>query len=107
MRAARFIFLIALMQPAFADEPTLEIIPLRHLTVEQAITLVKPFLEKEGALSGWNNQLVVRTTPENLAQIRKMLQTLDVPPRRLLITVKQDRQIEQADNEISTKGEIR
>ena len=107
MRAVSFLLLFALMQPVLAAEPTLDIVPLRHLTVEQAITLVKPFIEKEGALSGWNNQLVVRTTPENMAQIKEMLQTLDVPPRRLLITVKQNAQIEQADNEISTRGEIR
>lgn len=107
MRILRFIILCVLIQPAFADESTLEIIPLRYLTAEQAIRLVKPFIEKEGALSGWNNQLAVRTTPENLVQIKKMLQSLDVPPRRLLITVKQDRQTEQADNEISTRGEVR
>ncbi len=107
MRAAQFLLLFVLVQSTFAAEPTLEIVPLRHLMVEQAITLIKPFIEKEGALSGWNNQLIVRTTPENMAQIKRMLHTLDIPPHRLLITVKQDRQIEQADNEVSTRGEIR
>lgn len=107
MRAAQFLLLFVLVQSAFAAEPTLEIVPLRHLMVEQAITLIKPFIEKEGTLSGWNNQLIVRTTPENMAQIKRMLHTLDIPPHRLLITVKQDRKIEQADNEVSTRGEIR
>lgn len=107
MRIVRLIILCALMQPAFAAEPAPEIIPLRHLTAEQAVELVKPFIEKEGALSGHNNQLIVRTTAENLAQIREMLKALDIAPRRLLITVKQDRLIEQADNEISTRGGIR
>ncbi|MDP1708699.1 MAG: secretin N-terminal domain-containing protein [Gammaproteobacteria bacterium] len=107
MTIIRFIILCVLMQPVLAAEPTLEIIPLRHLTAEQAVALVKPFIDKDGALSGHNNQLIVRTTPENLAQIRQMLKTLDVAQRRLLITVRQDGRSDQADSEASLRGSIK
>lgn len=99
--------LLLLMQAVSAAESAVEIMPLRHLTVEQAITLVKPFIEKEGALSGWNNQLVVRTTPNNLVQIKDILLALDVAPRRLLVTVKQNARDEQARNEAAVQGQIR
>lgn len=106
MHIVRFIILCVLMQPVTAAEPTLEVIPLRHLTAEQAVALVKPFIDKDGALSGRNNQLIVRTSPENLAQIRQMLKTLDVAPRRLLVTVRQDGRSEQAGSEAAIRGGI-
>lgn len=107
MPIIRFIILCVLMQPVLAAEPTLEIIPLRHLPAEQAVALVKPFIDKDGALSGRNNQLIVRTTPENLAQIRQMLKTLDVAQRRLLVTVRQDGHSDQAGSEASLRGSIK
>lgn len=107
MRAVIFALLMMLMLGVSAAEPTLEIIPLKHITAEQAMTLVKPFVENSGALSGYNNQLIVRTTPGNLAQIKEILLTLDVAPRRLLITVKQDAQDEQVTDEAVVQGEIR
>jgi type II secretory pathway component GspD/PulD (secretin) len=107
MRMVFFMILCVLMQPVLAAEPTLEVIPLRHLTAEQAVALVEPFIDKDGALSGHNNQLIVRTAPENLAQIRQMLKTLDVAQRRLLITVRQDGRSEQAGSEAAIRGSIK
>ncbi|MCW8880707.1 MAG: hypothetical protein OQK92_00240, partial [Sedimenticola sp.] len=36
-----------------------------------------------------NDQLIIRTSPENLSEIRKIIQRLDQPPRRLMIAVRQ------------------
>ena len=75
--------------PAFAQN-TLEVIPLRHRTVDQVLPVLRPLLEPGGALSGQSNQLIVRTSPRNLAEIRAALDAIDTPARRLLVSVRFD-----------------
>jgi type II secretory pathway component GspD/PulD (secretin) len=69
---------------------TLEVITLRHSTAEQVIPVLRPLLEPGGALSGQYNQLIVRTSAANLAQIRAALDAIDRPQRRLTILVRFD-----------------
>lgn len=89
---------------------TLEVITLRHRTADQVIPVLRPLLEPGGALSGQYNQLIVRTSAANLAQIRSALDAIDQPQRRLAISVRFDRAQEatnrgiQADARISNRG---
>ena len=73
---------------AFAQ--TLEIIELRNRAVEQIIPIVRPMLDRDGVLTGSGFQLMVRTSPANLTQIRQMVATLDRAARQLMIQVRQD-----------------
>jgi type II secretory pathway component GspD/PulD (secretin) len=93
--------------PAYSEESKLEVIALKHLTSEQAVNLLKPLLDKEGAISGMNNQLVVRTTPGNLEQIKQALAALDVASHRLMITVKQDVSRGRETSAAEVSGHIR
>ena len=68
----------------------LEIIPLQHRTVEQVLPVLRPLLEPGGTLTGQSNQLIVRASPRNLAEIRSALEAIDRPLRRLQISVRQD-----------------
>ena len=68
----------------------IEVITLRNRTAEQVIPILQPLLAPGGALSGQYNQLIVRTSPENLAQIRGVLDSIDRPARRLVISVRFD-----------------
>ena len=74
---------------AFAQQ-SLEIIPLQHRTVEQVLPSLQPLLEPGGTLSGMNDQLFLRASPKNRAEIRQALAAIDVPSRRLVITVTTD-----------------
>lgn len=69
---------------------SLEVIPLRHATVEQVLPVLQPLLEPGGVLTGQRNQLIVRTSPANLADIRRALEALDVPARKLVISVRHE-----------------
>ena len=89
---------------AFGQE-SLEVISLRHRTAEQVIPVLRPLLEPGGALTGQYNQLIVRTTPANLAQIRAALAAIDTPIRRLVISVRFDRGESSAASGI--RGEAR
>jgi hypothetical protein len=67
-----------------------EVIPLQHRVSEEIIPVLQPFLDKQGAVSGIQNQLIVRTTVINLEEIKRLLTEIDVAPRLLIIIVKQD-----------------
>lgn len=75
---------------AAAGETVLEVVPLKYRTADEVVPLVRPFLEREGVITGMQSQLIIRTTPSNLAQIKQLLAGIDTAPRRLRITVKQD-----------------
>jgi len=73
-----------------ADPTILEVIQLKHRTTDEIIPLIHPFLDKQGALNGMRGRLIIRTTPDNLQEIKQLLNEIDTAPRRLIITVKQD-----------------
>lgn len=75
---------------ATAQQTVLEVIPLRYRTAPEVIPVIEPLLGREGSVSGFQGQLVVRTTPANLEDIKRVLARLDTAPRQLLITVRQD-----------------
>lgn len=79
-----------LVCPARAAQLVLEVVQLRYRTVEQVLPVVQPLVPKPGTVSGMNNNLIVRTTPANLTEIRRVLDAIDRQPRRLMITVRQD-----------------
>ena len=85
----RFAVLMLLASAALAQN-SLEIIGLRHRTAEQVLPSLRPLVEPGGTVSGQGTQLFVRTSPSNLAELRRALDALDRPQRRLLISVRFD-----------------
>jgi type II secretory pathway component GspD/PulD (secretin) len=95
---------LALTGGARAD---LEIIPLRHRTVEQVLPVLQPLVEPGGVLTGQNNQLFVRTSPRNLEEIRRALAAIDTPQRRLMISVRFDSSSRARDSAVDVRGTVR
>ena len=79
------LLLILICFPAVSDELT--IIELQHRLPEQVIPSLKPLLSDGGTMVGANSQLFIKTTPNNLEEIRQALAVLDRPLHRLLISV--------------------
>src|SRR2546430_9346967 len=77
-------------------QQALEIIPLRHRTVDQVLPVLQPLVEPGGALTGQSGQLIVRASPANLAEIKRAMVPIDRPLRRLQIYLRFDIQIESA-----------
>lgn len=75
---------------ALAQITVLEVIPLHYRTAPEVIPIIQPMLAREGSVSGYQGQLVVRTTPANLEEIKRVLASLDTAPRQLLVSVRQD-----------------
>jgi hypothetical protein len=81
------ILMLSLSVAAAADATRIELIELKGRTAEELIPLLQPLVEPEGALSGSGYRLIVRATPAQQQEIRRLLEELDRAPRRLLITV--------------------
>src|SRR5688572_25798016 len=98
---------IALFAPVAAAQMVLEVIPLKYRTAEELIPILQPMLPREGSISGLRGQLVIRTTAANLEEVRKILSSIDVAPRRLLITVAQDLASERTRRGAEVSGTLR
>ena len=88
-----FVFVTSiLLQPlhSLAAGMKLEMIKLNYRTAEEIIPILRPMVNEGGSVSGVRDQLIVKTTPANLSEIRQILASIDRAPRRLMITVKQD-----------------
>jgi hypothetical protein len=75
---------------AAAQQTVLEVITLKYRSADQVVPMLRPLLAPGGTISGLQNRIILRTTPDNLAELRKVLDVVDAAPRRLLISVRQD-----------------
>jgi hypothetical protein len=89
-----FLLALCLATANAAAQGSLEIIPLRYRTVEQVLPVLRPLLEPGGTLTGQANQLIVRTSPRNLEELRSALEAIDTPARRLQISVRFDNAVD-------------
>jgi hypothetical protein len=88
-------------------QTSVEVIALKYRTAEEVIPMLQPMLAKGGSLSGLRGQLVVRTTPANLAELRRVLTTVDAAPIRLLISVAQDSAYDATRRGAEISGSLR
>ena len=93
------VLLLCCAVPALADYP-LTIIELKGRTVEEMIPIIRPLVEPDGAVTGMQNQLIIRAAPEKVAEIRQLLEKLDHPPRQLMIYVRQGAATTASDSQL-------
>jgi hypothetical protein len=91
--------LLALLAGTAHAQQQMEIINLKSRTADQVLPHLRPFIEPGGTLSGMNNQIFLRASDANRRQIKELLGAIDRPPRRLVISVRQD-----ADSAASARG---
>lgn len=97
---------LALGAAAVSAQHALEIISLRHRTVEQVLPVLQPLVEPGGTLSGTRGQLFLRASPGNVAEIRRALEAIDRPSRRLQISVRFDDALEREQRDIAVSGAV-
>ena len=97
---------VALIAGSAAAQGSLEIIPLRHRTADQVLPALRPLMEPGATLSGQGTQLIVRTSPANLEELRRALEEIDRPLRRLQISVRFEDSSDAAARSVETSGRI-
>ena len=89
----------------FAQEK-IEVITLNYRSAAEILPLIQPMVGKDGAVTGLQNRLVIRTSAQNLAQIKRVIASLDTQPRRLMITVRQNTTRDALAQESSVFGSV-
>ncbi|MBS1161214.1 MAG: hypothetical protein H6R15_3633 [Proteobacteria bacterium] len=103
---SRFLLIVLLFfqVPVWAQQ--LEIIELKSKTLEQVLPALLPLVEPGGTLTGMNNQLFLKTSPRNRADIKRALAAIDTPTRRLIIRISQNRQAEDSARGAEASGQV-
>lgn len=99
--------LLGFVLPAVVSaQTTVEVVPLKYRKSEQVIPVLLPLLGRDSSISGFQNQLVIRATPAEMAQLKRVLADIDTAPKRLLITVRQDADMDRDRREAELSGSI-
>jgi hypothetical protein len=101
-------FLLGLLPglAARGEMTTLETIELRYRTAAEVLPVVEPVVRGQGTVTGSGNLLVLRTTPSNLAEVRRVLETIDTRPRRLRVTALQNVDRATRDRLLAAGGRV-
>ena len=68
----------------------LAVIQLQNRSVDEVLPVLQPLLEPGATLTGMNDQLILRASDRNRAEIMKVLAKIDTAPRQLVIYVRQN-----------------
>jgi hypothetical protein len=85
----------------------LKIITLQHRFAEDLIPTIEPMIGPGGTISGYQNQLIVRANPQNIAEIEKLVATLDAVQKNLKITVSREASDFTDNRDFSVSGRKR
>jgi hypothetical protein len=85
----------------------LKIITLQHRFAEDLIPTIEPMIGADGTISGYQNQLIIRANPQNMAEIEKLVATLDAVQKNLKITISREASDSRDSSELSVSGRKR
>lgn len=84
---ARTLLALACLALSLVAQAATEVLSLHYRSAEEILPLAQSVLGNAGRVRAYGNQLIVSAEPEQIAELQDVLQRLDTPPRRLLITV--------------------
>jgi len=108
MRAALKFVLAALLSfwISLVAAQQLEVIELKSQTADQVLPTLLPLVEPGGTLTGVNNQLFLKASPRNRAEIKRALAALDKPTRWLIIHIAENREAENGARGAQAGGQV-
>ena len=83
--------MILLSNISFAAETIIEVIPVYNRPASEIQPLINPMLENTDSVIADGSNLIVKTTPDRLNEIKKLINNLDTRLNNLIITVIQSR----------------
>ncbi|MGZ8257575.1 MAG: secretin N-terminal domain-containing protein [Methylotenera sp.] len=81
-----------------------KIITLQHCLAEGILPAIQPLAGGNGTITGIQNQLIIRVSPEKMAEIEQVIATLDVARRNLKITVRSQSDLQTERNGVAVTG---
>jgi len=86
--AALLALWLLLATTAPAQNMVTAVVPAGFRSADELAAILRPLIPPPGSISGFHNQLVIKTTAENLAELRQLLARLDRAPANLLVSVR-------------------
>jgi len=111
MQLSLFKYLSALLLLGFslctAAALEFKIITLHHRFAEDILPAIQPIVGNEGTATAMQNNLIIRTSPEKMAEIEQLIASLDTPRQNLKITVNRQNSSLSAGNSVEAGGNKR
>lgn len=85
----------------------LRIFTLQHRFAQDLYSAISPLVDETGTVTGMNNQLIVRATPAQLAEIEAVIAQLDVPRVNRKITVQSQQNQQSTLDNTQVSGNVR
>lgn len=85
---------------------SLTVIDLKYRRAEELIPVLQPLLEQGGALTGQDYKLFVRTSGNNLAQLRSAVAQLDKQQKQMLVSVRRSTALDVQQEQASASGTL-
>lgn len=83
-----------------------EIITLKYRLPDEMIPMVQPFLSKDAKIKGFEDKLIIQASNDNMAMIKKLIEEMDVPPKKLFISVSNGHDKPSEIMTLSPNGEV-
>ena len=103
------IFMSCLCLTRHSDAATeFKIITLQHRFAEDILPAILPLVGSEGTASAMQNNLIIRTSSENMSEIEQMISTLDTARQNLKITVNRNKNIssDRSKTEVAVRKRV-
>ncbi|MGI0116407.1 secretin N-terminal domain-containing protein [Zooshikella sp. RANM57] len=82
-------------------------IDMRHRLADELVPILQPLVAPGGAVTAYNNVLIIKTTAKNFQQLQQTVKKLDTPIRQLLISVSTDSSVIYAERGIDADIDVR
>ena len=105
LRGVLSLILWCALNPSYAQEK-IEVLTLRYHSAQEMLPLIEPLVGKNGAVTGMQNRLIIRSDAAHLAQIKQVLASIDTQPKRLQITVRQHTTREALSRDADIYGSV-
>ena len=97
---------LVISAPGAADYP-IEVIELKSRPLDEILPVVQPFAGTDGTVTGMGNNLIIKASPARVKEIKRLLVSLDRPPRRLLITVGNQDDVARASSGYRASADVK
>jgi len=83
----RALLTTALLISSLAAQAATQVLPLNYRTSDEVLGIAQSFLGRDGSVTAYGNKLVVNAEPSKIDELSALLDQLDRPAKRLLISV--------------------
>jgi hypothetical protein len=98
--------LLSIMSSLLLADNKIEIIQLKNRVASDVLSEIQPFLPKQSTARASNDFIILQATPKIIAQMKQLINTLDMPAQNLVISVIKTDTVMSSKQRTRTDGDI-